>query len=170
MIKLDKFLYEDFDRLINWISDERFMYQFSGPVFKFPLNHRQLENYITSLNRKVYRVRHLPDNVIIGHAEINNINYEHKTARLARILIGDENYRSKGLGELLIKLLLKIGFNELKLHRIDLGVFDFNKSAIKCYEKCGFKKEGLLRESFKFKDEYWSVYNMSILKHEWKGD
>ena len=51
----------------------------------------------------------------------------------------------------------------MKLHRIDLGVYDFNKQAIKCYEKCGFQIEGLLKENIKFENEYWSTYNMSIL-------
>jgi len=50
-----------------------------------------------------------------------------------------------------------------------LGAFEFNKSAIKCYEKCGFKIEGLLRDSFVIDNQFYSVYNMSILKHEWKN-
>ena len=59
--------------------------------------------------------------------------------------------------------LVRIGFDEMKLHRIDLGVYDFNKRAIKCYENCGFQIEGLFRENIKFENEYWSTYNMSIL-------
>lgn len=38
-----------------------------------------------------------------------------------------------------------------------------NKSAIKCYQNCGFKIEGLLVENIKIKDDYWSTYNMSII-------
>jgi RimJ/RimL family protein N-acetyltransferase len=39
-------------------------------------------------------------------------------------------------------------------------------SAIVCYEKVGFKKEGLLRDSRKNGDEYWSLWEMSILENE----
>lgn len=36
-----------------------------------------------------------------------------------------------------------------------------------CYEKAGFRKEGLLRDSAKIGDEYWSSREMSILENEW---
>jgi RimJ/RimL family protein N-acetyltransferase len=169
MIRLEKFTEGDFERLINWIDNEYFMHQFAGPAFGFPLTHHQLNNYITESNRNIYRVVESSSNRIIGHAEINRIDSKNKSARLCRILIADESDRNKGYGRLIIKELLKIGFDKLKLHRIDLGVFDFNESAIKCYEHCGFKKEGLLRDSFVIGNEFHSVYNMSILKEEWKS-
>jgi RimJ/RimL family protein N-acetyltransferase len=109
-------------------------------------------------------------NRVIGHAEINRIDSKNKSARLCRILIADKSDRNRGYGQMIINKLLKIGFEELNLHRIDLGVFDFNKSAIKCYEKCGFKKEGLLRDSFVIENEFYSVFNMSILREEWKNN
>ncbi|GGE20258.1 hypothetical protein GCM10011571_22770 [Marinithermofilum abyssi] len=62
---------------------------------------------------------------------------------------------------------MEVGFNELQLHRIDLRVFDFNRGAMKCYEKCGFKKEGVLRDARKSRNGYWSLYQMSILEDEW---
>ncbi len=49
----------------------------------------------------------------------------------------------------MMKAVLHVAFEELKLHRVTLGVYDFNTSAISCYEKIGFIKEGLLRESKK---------------------
>lgn len=67
----------------------------------------------------------------------------------------------------MMKEILKVVFDELKLHRVSLGVFDFNLSAIACYEKTGFIKEGLLRDSIKNDDEYWNLWEMSILENEW---
>lgn len=64
--------------------------------------------------------------------------------------------------------LLKIAFDNLSLHRVELGVFAFNESAIKSYEKVGFVKEGLLRDFRKVKDDYWNLWQMSILENEWK--
>jgi RimJ/RimL family protein N-acetyltransferase len=63
--------------------------------------------------------------------------------------------------------LLKICFEELELHRVDLGVFEFNKAAICCYQHCGFRIEGTSRESFVIEDEYYSVHNLSILDREY---
>ena len=63
---------------------------------------------------------------------------------------------------------LKFGFEELGLNRIALGVFDFNKPAIKCYKKMGFKLEGTLREASKVGDSFWNCHMMSILRKEWR--
>ncbi len=68
----------------------------------------------------------------------------------------------------MIEEILKIAFKELNLHRVSLGVFDFNYSAIACYEKAGFIKEGLLRDARKTGNEYWSLWEMSILENEWR--
>jgi RimJ/RimL family protein N-acetyltransferase len=86
---------------------------------------------------------------------------------MGKVLIGAKNIRGQGIGELMVKEILKIAFEELKLHRVTLGVFNFNKSAIACYEKVCFKKEGLFRDSCKIGNEYWSQWEMSILENEW---
>jgi len=168
MILFEKFEKSDFDRLISWVDSELFMVQFSGPIFSYPLTHDQLETYSSATNRLVYKVIHSSDHKIIGHAELNNIDLKNQSARICRILVGDKENRNKGYGKQIIKKLLQIGFEDLKLHRIDLGVFDFNESAINCYLSCGFVKEGLLRESYKVGDQFLSGYNMAILDREYE--
>jgi RimJ/RimL family protein N-acetyltransferase len=163
MIRLGKFERLDFDRLMNWIDSEESMVQFSGPVFSYPITYAQLEKYISADNRLVYKVIDSKTEEIIGHAELNNIDHKNKSARICRILIGDAANRNKGFGKAIIKELVRIGFEDLELHRLDLGVYDFNKQAIKCYQDCGFEIEGLLRETSKVGNGYWSAYNMSIL-------
>jgi len=139
------------------------MIQFSGAIFNYPISHKQLEKYISADNRLVYKVVDVKTEQVIGHAELNNISYLHKNARICRVLIGHKANRNKGFGKAIIKELVRIGFDELKLHRLDLGVYDFNKQAIKCYQNCGFEIEGLMRECSKVGNTYWSSYNMSIL-------
>lgn len=169
MIRLENFSSSDFNRFISWIDNESFMYQFAGPVFKFPITETQLIDYISDNNRKVFRVINQETENVIGHCEISRIDNRNKSARVCRVLVAKKSDRNQGFGTMIINELLKIGFEELGLHRIDLGVFEFNKSAIKCYEKCGFKIEGLLRESFVIDNEFKSIYNMSILRKEWKS-
>lgn len=41
---------------------------------------------------------------------------------------------------------LRIGFNELQLHRFSLGMYDFITSAIKCYKASGFVLKGVTRD------------------------
>ena len=56
----------------------------------------------------------------------------------------------------------------MKLHRVDLKVLDYNKRAIRCYEKCGFKIDGILRDSAFIEGSFHSDIIMSILEDEWK--
>ncbi|HEX2955436.1 MAG TPA: GNAT family protein [Chitinispirillaceae bacterium] len=166
MIRLEKFDTSDFDRLISWIDSEESMIQFSGPVFKYPVTHGQLDKYVNADNRLVFKVINSDSGEIIGHAELNNIDNKNKSARICRILIGEKHNRNKGFGKEIIKALIKIGFYDLHLHRLDLGVFDFNHQAIKCYKDCGFEIEGLLKDTTKIGSEYWSIYNMSIINRK----
>lgn len=165
MIRLEKFEKSDYDRLIRWITNEETTFLFSGGIFTYPITYEQLDDYLCVKNRIVYRVVDTETNTIIGHAEFNAINQKNKNSRICRVLIGDKENRGKGYGTLVMKELVRIGFEELNLHRIDLGVHDFNKGAIKCYQKCGFEIEGLLRDSIRHKGKYWSAYNMSIINN-----
>lgn len=166
MIQLEKFEKTDYSRLIDWIDSEESMVIFSGQIFDFPITNSQLDFYLKEPNRRVYKVIHSKSKEIIGHAELNNINIRSRNARICRVLIGNKNMRNKGFGSLIINELVRIGFYELKLHRIDLGVYDFNKQAIRCYEKCGFENEGLLRDNMRFGETFWSSYNLSKLNTE----
>lgn len=163
MIKLEKFDKKDYDRLINWVVSEESMIQFSGPIFSFPITYEQLDRYLNADNRLVYKAIDCESGEVIGHAELNNIDHRNKSARICPSLVGNSHNRNKGYGKAIIKELIRIGFKDLQLHRLDLGVFDFNQQAIKCYKNCGFEIEGLLRDTSKVGNEFWSIYNMSII-------
>jgi len=163
MIRFEKFNRIDFERLIDWIDSEETLIRFSGKEFLYPLTSSQLESYISANNRMIYKTIDTETNEVIGHAELNNIDLRNRNARICRILIGESDNRNKGFGKEIIKELVRIGFEDLHLHRIDLGVFDFNLQEISCYKACGFDIEGKFRDVAKYKDSYWSVYNMSIL-------
>ncbi len=152
MIEIKYFEHSDFKQLINWIDSPEFLLQWGGPGFDHPLNDTQLEKYIENANNEnaetmVYKVVDNETNKTIGHISLGKIDRKNKSARVGKVLVGDKNTRGKGIGQQMIKEILKIAFDELHLHRVSLGVFDFNDPAISCYEKAGFIKEGLLRDS-----------------------
>ena len=105
---------------------------------------------------------------MVGHIDLDHIDLQNKSARICRVLVGEHSARGKGIGTQLVDKILEIGFEQLGLHRIELAVFDFNEAAIRCYEKCGFVKEGLLRDARRVGNVYWSLYIMSILESEWR--
>jgi RimJ/RimL family protein N-acetyltransferase len=56
----------------------------------------------------------------------------------------------------------------LKLHKVSLGVFDFNAPALATYKKVGFSIDGVLRDARKNGNDYWNLIEMSMLENEWK--
>lgn len=172
MIELKYFEQSDFKQLIEWSGSPEFMMQWSGPSFTYPLDENQLNDYIKDANSKdsnifIYKAALKSTDKTIGHLSLANIDRKNNSARIGRVLLGDPSVRGQGLGVKMIEEALRIAFEDLKLHRVSLGVFDFNKGAIACYEKAGFKKDGLLRDIRKIGDQYWSLYEMSILENEW---
>jgi RimJ/RimL family protein N-acetyltransferase len=164
----------DFSRLIGWVKSPEFLLQWAGPIFEYPLDSAQLAEYINgaegdSAKRRIFKALRIDTNEVVGHIELNDIDEKNKSAALCRVLIGKPSLRGKGIGTQMVARLLAIGFEHFRLHRIDLVVFDFNTAAINCYKRVGFTIEGHLRDARRFGDQYWSLYQMSILAPEWKS-
>jgi RimJ/RimL family protein N-acetyltransferase len=173
MIELQYFDRSDFDQLIGWVKSPEFNVQWSGDSFNYPLDKEQLTEYIKDANQEksdifIYKVIYKETGAVVGHLSLGRIDRKHHSARIGRVLVGDGSLRGKGIGEHMMKEVLRIAFDALHMHRVSLGVFDFNKGAIACYEKVGFQKEGLLRDFRKVGTEYWNMWEMSILEEEWR--
>jgi len=54
------------------------------------------------------------------------------------------------------------------LHRVDLRVLEYNERGIAAYAKCGFRREGLERESALVAGRWYSDVIMGILEHEYR--
>ncbi|KFN04532.1 N-acetyltransferase [Bacillus clarus] len=174
MIKLEYFKREDFKQLINWVYSEEFIVQWAGTAFTYPLDEQQLEKYLENANHEnahvfAYKVIDKKSEKVIGHISLGQIDSINKSARIGKVLVGDTSMRGRSIGKQMMQLALAVAFKELKLHRVSLGVFDFNTPAIACYEKIGFVKEGLLRDARKVGNKYWNLCEMSMLEHEWKN-
>ena len=83
---------------------------------------------------------------LIGWCSLFFRTPENRHAMLA-IMIGEKEYWGRGYGQEAVALLLDYGFNVLNMNSIELGVYAFNKRAIRCYEKIGFQRIGVQRES-----------------------
>jgi len=175
MIKLEYFDREDFQQLIEWMNSEHLITNWAGSLFKYPLTEDSLDWYIEDTNNIkssdsfIYKAVSTATGKTVGHISLGSISDKNKSARISRVLVGNTAERGKGVCTGMIKAILKIGFEDLQLHRISLGVYDFNIAAIRCYEKCGFVKEGLMRDVLRYADNtYWNLIEMSILENEWK--
>lgn len=150
------------------------MMKWAGGLFHFPLTDASLTWYIEDVNKlpesEAYIYKAIDDDTgqVIGHISLGSISGKNKSGRISRVLISDAA-KGKGYCKQMISVILKIGFEELQLHRICLGVYDDNPSAVKCYESAGMIIEGRQRDVLHFKGEWWSLIEMSILENEWRA-
>lgn len=109
------------------------------------------------------------NDTLLGNISLMKIHEVNRTAELG-IFIGDENYLSRGYGSEAIMLLLDYAFKYVNLNNIMLKVFDYNKRAIRAYEKCGFKTFGVWKKSHYFDGEYSDEIFMNVLKDDFYKD
>jgi RimJ/RimL family protein N-acetyltransferase len=171
---LQPFTADDIDRLISWIPSAEFLLQWAGPAYHFPLTRDQLEAFLARSSGE--EPINLPFKAVdadagetIGHIELLSIDRPNRSLTIGRVLIGPAALRGRGVGGQLIRAALQIAFEDLKMHRVDLSVFDFNTSAITCYERAGFRREGVLRDRRRIGEQYWTLIVMSILEEEWRA-
>lgn len=103
----------------------------------------------------------------IGNIGLHGLDWKNREAELG-IMIGEKDEWDKGYGSEAISLMLEYGFERLNLHRIYLRVYEHNPRAQRCYEKAGFRREGVMRESVFNEGRYWDTIFMGILEREWR--
>jgi RimJ/RimL family protein N-acetyltransferase len=92
---------------------------------------------------------------------LTNFDWINSTAAIS-VVIYAKNCWGRGYGYDTVKTLTSYGLLELNLHTIYLTVFEDNDKAVKCFEKAGYEREGILRSRI-FKDgEYRNIVSMSI--------
>ena len=165
MIKLLPVIPDDFPKLISWATSEEFLMQWTGRTFKYPLSTEQLaEYYDLSLGKKPSRlVLKAVDELNgkhIGNISIDWVKANKNEASLTCIIIGDNDYRGKGIGKFIVEQAGKIAFEKYGIRKLFLNVFDFNKSAIRCYENCGFKE--VFREKFMINGKGYTNIRMEL--------
>ena len=165
MIRLEKFNYKCYDRLISWVVTAEDLMQFAGPAFTFPLTYEQLDNSLSDSKRFAFQVLDSNTGTTIGHAEIY---LTEQVAYLGRLLIGERDFRGMGIGRQIVYCLLDFAFKDLDQQQVELNVFDWNINAIKCYEKAGFVFNPNKRAEREVNGQTWIALNMGIDKQKWE--
>lgn len=94
--------------------------------------------------RNLTWVLEAPGHGPIGEIGLVGIDGLHRRAEL-RVSIGRKEFWGNGYGTEAIRLVTEYGFTVLGLRRIWLITDADNSRGIRCFEKCGFVGEGLLR-------------------------
>jgi RimJ/RimL family protein N-acetyltransferase len=104
----------------------------------------------------------------IGNTGFHETSPEDQSARLG-IVIGEKAYWSRGYGTDALLTLMRFGFDQMNLHRIDLLVDEDNGRARACYRTCGMVEEARLRQERYARGAYHDQLVMGILRDEFYG-
>lgn len=143
MLKLRPYQKEDAKEIVTWIKDERDFRKWSADIFlKYPIEAKDLqENYanaIKSMSNGFIPIVAYNDSGIVGQLFIRFLDNEKKTARFGFVIV-DDTKRGQGYGKEMLQLALKCAFEQLKVNKVTLGVFENNPSAYYCYKAAGFE-------------------------------
>jgi RimJ/RimL family protein N-acetyltransferase len=172
-IELIPFTEEDIDRVLPWITSVESLELWTAWSFGYPLTREHLRGHLQESrergDRLIFKAVDADSGEAIGHIELGAIDHRNHSLRIGRVLLAPA-CRGHGLGVGLMRAALTMAFDQFQMHRVELGVFDVNPRAIACYERVGFKREGMRRESFRSSaGAYWSEITMSILAREWSA-
>ncbi|MDO5610128.1 MAG: spermidine N1-acetyltransferase [Pseudomonadota bacterium] len=107
------------------------------------------------------------ERVRVGLVELVEINHLHRRAEFL-IMIAPE-YQRRGYAGIATRLAINYAFRVLNLYKLYLLVDIDNMPAIRIYERCGFQREGLLRDEYFSDGRYRSAYRMCLFQHEVLG-
>lgn len=165
MLQLSPLTESDFPTLISWIDSPEGLFQFAGEQFDYPLTEEQLVSYLKLKKQKPFKAIDTDTGKMVAQGEFNFS--DSKIPRLSRILV-NPNERGKGIGEQLVRLMAKRLFEDESLQIIDLRVFEWNKGAVRCYEKVGFKIILEKTTEFPIMDTVWTRLYMELKRENLK--
>lgn len=160
---------EDFETYTKWVNDLSLTINLGSASNVFSL--MQEKSFLESMAKEGqhFAIISNENDELIGNCSLFATNHIHRTAELG-LFIGEEKYRNKGIGTEVVQLLLAYGFNVLNLNNIMLKVFEFNKGAIKAYEKAGFQLFGRRRQAYFINGRYYDELYMEILSKDFDTD
>lgn len=156
----------DLPIFVKWINDPE-VTQFLE--LNPPISSEDEEKWFLNLQKskdKVFSIDTM-DGKLIGNVGLIKLNWKDRSV-LVGIMIGEKEYWNQGYGTDAIERLLRYLFDELALNRVYLIADERNARALHCYQKLGFKKEGVLRQNRYKNGVYTNDVMMSLLKDEWK--
>ncbi|OYU96086.1 MAG: N-acetyltransferase [Bacteroidetes bacterium B1(2017)] len=94
--------------------------------------------------------------------------FNHNRAELGYSHFGDD-FKQKGYMKEALPFIIKYGFEQMKLHRIEAMISPLNTPSLKLIHQNNFKYEGLMREHYLKNEVYEDSAVYSLLKSEWDG-
>jgi RimJ/RimL family protein N-acetyltransferase len=170
-VRLRPFAAGDEARVLGWIDGEEQMVLWSGKRFRHPLDLAQLRDYRLDAARpgsarRAYAVE--LDGDVVGHVELAGLDHVRGTGVLARVLVAPAA-RGRGIGEAMLRAVLRTAFAELRVELLLLRVYAHNDAALGLYRRLGFRRLQLAPELVDVAGQRWEVLTMQLAVESWRA-
>ena len=116
-------------------------------------------------DRADWAVVRAEDGVFLGEAVLNEVDLENESVNY-RVWLAGPQVLGQGYGTEITQLVVDYALGTCGLHRVSLGVYDFNPRAQRVYERCGFSHEGRLRHALRWEGQWHDELLMAILSSD----
>jgi len=152
---------EDVDQMQNWAEHEDPLFFY----YNFPkISQKERQQWYQMKTRWLIRKSYAIENEhgrVIGYLSIRNINWIKRESELGIVL--DPAYINQGYGSEALWVFLGHYFETLKMQSLKLRTAKFNKRAIRCYQRCGFR---IIKETEEeFEDQYSEIFYQPEYQH-----
>jgi RimJ/RimL family protein N-acetyltransferase len=155
----------DAEKFTEWLND--FEVTVNLQTYNTVLNVENEKAFLENLTKTHnYSIIEKKNDELLGICGFGDIDQVNQTAEVG-IFIGNKTYWGNGYGTEALMLLLDYGFKALNLHNILLRVYDYNKRAMRIYEKIGFKKIGVRRAALHRNLKKHDIIFMDIVSNEY---
>ena len=173
LVRLRAYEKSDLDAVMKWVNDEEITDLLGGGMLTYPVSSIAEAKFIedaagSSDKHKTFVIETLADRRYVGAISFNVIDWLNRSAGLG-IVIADKSLWGKGYGTDAMRVMMRLAFDKMNLHRLWLHVHAYNPRAIASYEKCGFKREGVLRQEHFTRGAYHDTIVMGILESEYRA-
>ena len=155
----------DLPAVVRWMNDpEVTKYLLSAPLY----GPEEMEQWHEQRRGTDDRVLAMMDDrdELIGYCGISRLEWEERRCNMW-LIIGERDAWGRGYGTDTMRTMLRYLFDEVNLNRVYLTVDEENDRAVRLYERCGFRREGVGRNA-RFKNgRYRNDVTMAVLKREW---
>lgn len=160
-LKLKPTTLKDVDNIMTWVNDPEVVKNLQHFNKKFTAKDEvvYVKNLLASKNDFSFSI--FDGKTYVGQCGIHQISWENKLGRLSLVI--KKEFWNKGHGKKVLKLMIKLAFHKLKLHKIWLMHWKENKKSGHLYKKVGFQKEGVLKDEYFWRGKYHDMVRMAIV-------
>jgi [ribosomal protein S5]-alanine N-acetyltransferase len=109
-----------------------------------------------------------PSGKHVGNIKVGPVIPHHDFADVS-YFIGDRNAWGRGLATEAVRVATRFGFERLKLHRLQAGLYETNVGSFRVLEKAGYVYEGRLRKQLRGRDDWEDHVWFGALADSWRG-